>query len=307
MHRTHGRQASGMSPGGILSPHAGRFRHTERQPRPLPDAERRQSRRSAHPAERELQEVEQEGTEETEERWGERSMFRGRTPVSRIEETRLLSAGHSRQSRLESVDRLHLNADMGHFYTNITVKGPNQSDIAQVLAEQSRHALVSPSYGDLTVVFDEDSESQNGSVFELAKHLSRELRCIALAITNHDDSVLYYQVYERGELIDDYNSSPNYFDGPPVGPAGGDAEVLCRVFRASRLDLIESILRHNDIADPNDLRYAFEINRHRDLAAALSLPSVAVGYGLRYLAEVDKLPEGLDLTECRLIQGGPSA
>jgi hypothetical protein len=196
---------------------------------------------------------------------------------------------------------------MGHFYTNITVKGPNQSDIAQVMEEQSRHALVSPSYGDLTVVFDGDSESQDGSVFELAKHLSQELRCIALAITNHDDSVLYYQLCEHGELIDDYNSSPGYFDGPTLGPAGGDAEVLCRVFGASRPDLIESILRHNDFADRNDRRYVFEINRHRDLAAALTLPSVAVGFGLRYLSEVDELPEGLDLTECRLIQGGPSA
>lgn len=106
---------------------------------------------------------------------------------------------------------------MGHFYTNVTLKGPTQDAIARTIAAQPRWALVSPSIGDKTVVYDRAGESQDGSIFEFAKHLSGELKCIALAVTNHDDSVLFYRLYDAGELIDNYNSVAKLLRWPAGG------------------------------------------------------------------------------------------
>ena len=191
---------------------------------------------------------------------------------------------------------------MGRSYTNITLKGPERDAIEVALVNMKRQAVVTPTCDSLTVVFDAASEDQDGYVYDLASNLSRDLSCIALAVTNHDDSVLYFKVYDRGELIDTYNSCPSYFeDVEPLPPSGGNAELLCSLFaRPGNATNVEEILCFDALADDADDRYVFESERHIDLIDALGLSRHAAGLGFEAVM-AGELPEGLNLSDFRIL------
>jgi hypothetical protein len=179
---------------------------------------------------------------------------------------------------------------VGNFYANYTLHGPSQQAIAAVLA--GRTALVTPAQNGCVVVFDEESEEQNPEVIgDLATRLSRELDCPVLALLNHDDDILWYRLYLSGDLADEYDSSPDYFDSPaePSGPAGGDARKLCSAFGANDVAEVERVLRKSSLDEDG---YAFAVERHADLVRALGIPTFGVGTGYHYVTE-GELPEGL--------------
>lgn len=184
---------------------------------------------------------------------------------------------------------------MGNFYTNITLRGPDQNDVLQILKQQSRSAYISPSVNGYTVVFDEQCEDQDTSVLEsLALELSKQLSCLALAILNHDDDILLYKLYDSGSLIDEYNSSPGYFDpdAEPSSPVGGNANKLCAILgKDQKAAEVGDILCKSSYEDNG---YVFEIERHQDLVEALRLPAFSVGLGYRYI-EQGEIPEELDV------------
>jgi hypothetical protein len=185
---------------------------------------------------------------------------------------------------------------MGNFYTNYTLRGPSQQAVAKALG--GRSAIVTPAQDGCVVVFDEQSDEQNEAVItELASSLSRQFACPVLAVLNHDDDIFWYQLYLAGELADEYDSSPGYFDpsAEPSAPAGGDAQKLCSAFGADDVAEVESVLRKSSFHEGG---YTFAVERHTDLARALGIPSFGVGAGFRYVAH-GELPEGLtddDLT-----------
>ena len=179
---------------------------------------------------------------------------------------------------------------MGSFYTNYTLRGPSQQAVAAVLL--GRSAFVTPTQGGCVVVFDEQSDDQDSSVItELGSKLSRELQCPVLAVLNHDDDILWYQLHLGGELTDEYDSSPGYFDAAaePCAPVGGDAQELCRAFGSIAIAEVEAILRTSSF-DDDGYTYAYE--RHADLVRAVGIPPFAVGAGFRYISD-GELPEGL--------------
>jgi hypothetical protein len=166
---------------------------------------------------------------------------------------------------------------MGSFYVNITLRGPDQGQVVAVLARLARTAAVSPTVDGFTVIYDQACDTQEtGIISQLADSLSTTLSCPALAVLNHDDDILWYQLYESGQLADEYDSCPDYFGGddPPAGPRGGDANKLCELRAGADAGAVEEILRGD---------YLFEIERHEDLAEALGLPEFAVGLGYDYL------------------------
>jgi hypothetical protein len=180
---------------------------------------------------------------------------------------------------------------MGNFYTNYTLRGPSQEAVAKALA--GRSAIVTPAQDGCVVVFDEQSDDQDSAVItDLASRLSRELRCPVLAVLNHDDDIFWHQLYLSGELADEYDSSPGYFDpaAEPSAPAGGDAKKLCAAFGASGVAEVESILRKSSFDEGG---YTFAVERHTDLARALGIPSFGVGVGFRYVSG-GELPDGLE-------------
>src|SRR5262245_35082797 len=122
---------------------------------------------------------------------------------------------------------------MGAFFTNITLSGPSQDEVASALRAERRSAFVSRTTNGRTVVFDEASEEQGAAQGELAARLSKRFECAALAALVHDSDFLMMDLFESGRAIDRYNSAPSYFEGdgdPDELPAGGDAAVLCRAF-----------------------------------------------------------------------------
>jgi hypothetical protein len=175
---------------------------------------------------------------------------------------------------------------MGNFYTNYTLRGPSQQQVAAAL--NGRTAFVTPQENGCVVVYDEESDAQDMAVLsDLASQLSDELRCPVLAVLNHDDDILWYQLYDHGQLTDEYNSSPDYFEDidDPSGPTGGDAEKLCAAFGSRKVPEISSILKKSD-------DYTFAVQRHEQLAHLLGIPLFGVGLGYSYIAR-GELPEGL--------------
>jgi hypothetical protein len=186
---------------------------------------------------------------------------------------------------------------MGNFYANYTLRGPSQQAVGSALA--GRSAIVTPVEAGCVVVFDQESDEQNQQVIaEMGSWLSSELRCPLLAVLNHDDDILWYQLYDGGELIDEYDSTPGYFheDEEDSGPAGADAGKLCAAFGASAVAEVEEILRKPAL-DGEGYTFAFE--RHAALAGALGISSFGVGTGFRHVS-MGELPDGL--TEADLLR-----
>jgi hypothetical protein len=175
---------------------------------------------------------------------------------------------------------------LGSFYTNHTVRGPSQKQLLEWLHD--RPAFVSKSEGGLSVVLDAECEDQDGQVLaDLASAISKEFSCHVLAVLNHDDDVLYFELYVNGDKIDEYNSSPAFFDESAEAdePIGGNAQQLCNVFGAADPEKVEVALRGE---------YVFAYERHRDLAVALGLPMYCVGLGYNYVSEGNLPPDAPD-------------
>ena len=179
---------------------------------------------------------------------------------------------------------------MGNFYTNYTLRGPGQQEVARAFA--GRKAVVTPKHSGCVVAFDEKSDEQDQEVIaEFASGLSRRFQCVVWTVLNHDDDILWYQLYENGDITDEYNSAPNYFDAiaEPSAPSGGDAQLLCTAFSATDAFKVEAILRKSSFEDGG---YVFEFERHADLVRALGLPEFAVGTAYASF-ECEEYPEGL--------------
>lgn len=181
---------------------------------------------------------------------------------------------------------------MGNFYTSYTLREPSQQAVAAALA--GRSAFVTSTQRECVVVYDEESDEQNDEIIaELTSRLSGQFQCPLLAVMNHDDSILWYQLYLSGELVDEYNSAPGYFEtedeeAAMAGPDGGDAKKLCAAFESKAVGKAEKILRKPGAADGG---YIFQVERHTDLARALGIPEFGAG-GFKQVSE-DELPYGL--------------
>jgi hypothetical protein len=75
-----------------------------------------------------------------------------------------------------------------------------------------------------------------GPLAWLAQGLSARLRGVTLAWMVHDSALLIYLLFRDGEVADRYVSQPDYFQAAdaeqprkPVGPLGGDGEILLDV------------------------------------------------------------------------------
>jgi hypothetical protein len=193
---------------------------------------------------------------------------------------------------------------MGGFYTNYTLRGPSQQAVSAVL--KGRRALVTDSHNGCVVAFDEISDQQDQEqISELAARLSRELACPVLAVLDHDDDILWYQLYISGKRTDEYHSWPGYFDrsADPSASSGGDAEQLCAAFGARNIAAVEQILRKSSAGDNG---YVFAHERHADLVRSLGLPEIAVGTAYASFA-CEEYPEGLPTDSMLRAAGEPAA
>lgn len=181
---------------------------------------------------------------------------------------------------------------MGAFCTNITLIGADPAAVEAHLVTIGRTAYLG-TWGNSTVVYDEVGEAQDGSHAALAAELSDVLGCAAVASLNHDDDILYLQVFEQGRSLGELNSAPDYFDDdddsstaaldgaddPAAGPSpwalGLDPEMLVRT------------VGHGDparLAAIADRDAVFASDLHLAIVTELGLPSAACGVGFTSLS-----------------------
>lgn len=68
---------------------------------------------------------------------------------------------------------------------------------------------VSPPRGQWVTVID---VGDNPWIFDVAPKLSQQLSTYVLALHLHDDDVFLYQLSQGGNVVDEYNSNPQYFE-----------------------------------------------------------------------------------------------
>lgn len=183
---------------------------------------------------------------------------------------------------------------MGNFYVNYTIHSTDHPGAVKAL--EGRNAFVTLGKNDSIVVFDEASDSQDPDlVTKLGQQLSKNLDSAVLAVLNHDDDILWYVLFEKGKCIDEYDSSPGYFDpdSEPQNPSGGNAEMLCAAFSCQDIQGVEKVLRQSSYIEDG---YTFAVERHEDLVKTLNLPDYSVGFGYTYIAQGELLP-GLSESE----------
>ncbi len=175
-------------------------------------------------------------------------------------------------------------------YSNITVKGQSQKVLVEYLAQRGIATYVSPRKNDYTVVYPEDQ------LEECAADLSTHFQCPAFAVLEFDGDVWLYWLYDKGILIDEYNSSPSYGeDGPDLPPSGGNSETLCTALGVDGLaDQIEPILRHENVLEGGSFvgDYKMSSDLHSELVELLGLPPFAVNCSYEYV-DFDDEPGGL--------------
>ena len=169
---------------------------------------------------------------------------------------------------------------MGNFYTNITLGRPAAAAVAE-LTSVGREAYVAEA-GQRCVVYDSECETQDTQVLSaLAEHLATRLETWALAVLNHDDDILWLQLYVRDDLVAEYANR----GGPRT-----DVRALCRALGRPGDVLRVWALLH--------LPFLFQVWRHERLARRLGLPRAAVGFGFSYLSR-GEAPGGVTLVRVR--------
>ncbi|MGP8201268.1 MAG: hypothetical protein ACLQU4_17395 [Limisphaerales bacterium] len=121
---------------------------------------------------------------------------------------------------------------MGAFIVNYQVRTDSLAAVRDALEKMvTERAYVSPAKDGWVTVYDEESDSQNGAVLQrIASGLSRALKTDVLGFMVHDSDIAMYWLYQSGDLLDEFNSAPDYL-GNAVDDATrdrlrGKAELL---------------------------------------------------------------------------------
>ena len=188
---------------------------------------------------------------------------------------------------------------MGSFYVNFSVRADDPEEVAAILRDGGRRALItSPNrHCPYCGVFDHEADSFAEEPIDwIGTRVSGACGPV-LAVANCDSDSLAYWLFDRGRLVDSYSSTSNRFDANhrPAAPRG-DAGVLCRTLgRLGEVEQVEATLRGY---------YLYADHQHMALPAALGLHMYTVG---RKYADVVRLG-GVELCfpEDRLLWVGPS-
>lgn len=126
---------------------------------------------------------------------------------------------------------------MGAFIVNFNVRSNDRHSVEKTLRDMKVAAawVTAPKNGWITVYEERASGQDEERIQELSQRLSASAAVVALLV--HDSDVLCYWLYERGKLLDEYNSCPDYFeDGDPAAAAEsrGKPEVLLNYCAAGK-------------------------------------------------------------------------
>jgi hypothetical protein len=163
---------------------------------------------------------------------------------------------------------------MGLFCVSMHFKTTDDKALTMAVDRRNvHHYRVLPAKDGWTTLYEELASQQDDSrIRQLTGGLSRDLRVAAIAFMVHDSDIACYWLYDNGQLLDHYNSCPDYFDEEDLGPeesqpSGGQPDVLVRYCRPRvqpnniAAILARKVLFAEDII--RDLAYTIGIDRDR--------------------------------------------
>lgn len=120
---------------------------------------------------------------------------------------------------------------MGASFTNVHVRNATKESICIGLPRLTKDGgHVSAEKNGWVTVYLEASEDQVDEVGRIAAGLSKMLKTDVIGFLVYDSDIAAYWLYRSGELIDEFNSAPNYFEGKEFGESdagpGGNPDVL---------------------------------------------------------------------------------
>ncbi|HZU38132.1 MAG TPA: hypothetical protein VFA18_19575, partial [Gemmataceae bacterium] len=126
---------------------------------------------------------------------------------------------------------------MGMFCVNFHFRTQDQEALAGALSRRGvRQYHIFPTVGEWTSVCEQRaSEQDDQRIRELAGGLSADLHVPAIAFLVHDSDIACYWLFENGQLVDEYNSCPDYFEDVPTekpAASGGQPHLLVRYCRS---------------------------------------------------------------------------
>ena len=102
---------------------------------------------------------------------------------------------------------------MGSFFGSVHVRTEDREAVRKVLEQvakkQKARFLLGPALNGWVAVYP-DNNGQDGRI---AGVIAAKLPVDVLYVMVHDDDIFAYSFYQGGELVDQYNSCPDYFDG----------------------------------------------------------------------------------------------
>ena len=156
-------------------------------------------------------------------------------------------------SELPAFRRRVVEHTMGLFCVNFHFRTTDHKAVSEALDRRGiRRYRVVPANSGWTSVYEEQaSEQDDRRIRDLAGSLSENLHVPAIAFMVHDSDIACYWLLDNGQLLDEYNSDPGYFDndtdGPP-SPSGGRADVLVRYCRPGvRQDELAAMLAEETV------------------------------------------------------------
>ncbi len=117
---------------------------------------------------------------------------------------------------------------MGSSYANIHVRSDDQNAVKRALTQiNALPAFVSKPKNGWVSAYPSDVESQaEDTMKQICSQLSGTVNAGVIGIIVHDSDVFLYTLAENGQVVDQYNSWPGYFDGTGDTPSGGKVEKL---------------------------------------------------------------------------------
>jgi hypothetical protein len=171
---------------------------------------------------------------------------------------------------------------MGAFFTNYHVRKAGAAACVKALTTLiNSRALVTDSKNGWTTVYDERSDSQDIEVLRgLAKGLSSKLKTAVIAMMVHDSDIFVYLIYENGELMDQFDSKPDYF-----GPV---SEAQTKEWRGDFAKLIPYAKKKVSIQDfkrVSEKEQVFEEHRAVEFSQLFGIEPSRAQTGFKYLQE----------------------
>jgi hypothetical protein len=127
---------------------------------------------------------------------------------------------------------------MGLFCVNMHFRSTDDKALSAALERRGVTRFhIAPAKNGWTSLYEEQaSQKDDRRIRDLAGGLSRDLQVAAIAFLVHDSDVACYWLFENGQLVDEYNSSPDYFDDDAADdeaptPSGGRTDLLLRYCR----------------------------------------------------------------------------